>query len=1148
MNQRDLYTFFNNEGLDGELSREILGQRHWYTRIAEFDPRTGDALILGFDEVVRRLASEDDHEIIRDRLWRITDHSRAAIKRIVNSLNNSPKRDQAVLPLRSVRELNAASFIALSRRPGRTIREKLSDRPYMQAVRRYQSIDLPENRLFKAFLIRLVELLELRMACLGDQDELVTDIHRWLHSEQANEISQWQNLSANNTLLSHRDYRRIWDAWRWLQRLDDDLEVDRRALKERRELIATWEEFARKIPEGKTLFGSMPVLFDYESFALETWCMPIEVATKAAKRSFTVKQKFTDVACIDLTYVQPMYATSNSLAASELSEQFVWQYWKGESAATSLELFDADLVVEHPDAVTVSSRDLFFGGTAEPRLLDAAARSFSQKLSSVFTSSTLQWLYPDFLNDFELGMLRRNLNSRFPRAEPLPRSVAAVFESIDYSQINGDGFQVVVYDESDGVLHATKLIARFDSDLLERLSLTNGYYWERTPTVILRKAADPDNLKSVYSSVDQSGRVRPGSTGTERSELEDAPLLYNEIVGEFDLPIIVDESPVQGGVRLRNLQDQAGDIPLWRDHIPELSIGAIVNGLWETIPLVGAQTNVRPIRGREVEIPIPEERRAPLGPGITQFDFPLSQGRSENKIGYAAFLASPSFPLSTTTRFKLKLTYTYGADDPYKLQFLAEGKDGSRDTTIPPIIAAWRPVTKRTESELESLPLPDFEDKFAWESLTRWPSRIPDYPPWDLLIHIEKALFALTIEGQTDGKRDLIDSKFNEIRSTRKAGIITGFNRNENGKFFVFAEVAGEDVYCNETQFIENINPILIQYGDRVFMNIDRSRGKVHGQHVTFTGLMPPEAELSLRAKLGGRKPNKIDFKVARAKIYGATFPSHMVWNRGRSIAENDCPPQFRSAIQVGRERAQELHDSGDTPIALRKGIFMFLSRMHKDAPQETIVNLQRISQKKKLSRMELQCLAWSIGDCSELWQREILERVLKADFAETTYVLSIAFLKCPNIVELLSLQDLKSLLLRLNDEITSELSIPPNPDGVQKCAYILEVLLALLFTRQSEDSEIKRVLSPESEFGVLFTDAIDRVARIVRDNGFTLRSRIELTNSAKAPDEAWQPDLLVALRRTLTGSDGSTALRITWNSDSDSDSEEAELDEESED
>jgi len=100
---------------------------------------------------------------------------------------------------------------------------------------------------------------------------------------------------------------------------------------------------------------------------------------------------------------------------------------------------------------------------------------------------------------------------------------------------------------------------------------------------------------------------------------------------------------------------------------------------------------------------------------------------------------------------------------------------------------------------------------------------------------------------------------------------------------------------------------------------------------------------------------------------------------------------------------------------------------------------------------------------------------------------------------------------------------------------------MALLFTRRSGDLGVKSVLSPESEFGVSFTEGINRVARIVRDNGFTLRSRIEMANSTKATDEAWQPDLLVALRRTLTGSDGSTALRISWSSET----EESELDEE---
>lgn len=58
--------------------------------------------------------------------------------------------------------------MALSRRAGRNIREKLAGNPYLQSVRRFQSVDLLENRLLKAFSERLLELLELRVECLDE--------------------------------------------------------------------------------------------------------------------------------------------------------------------------------------------------------------------------------------------------------------------------------------------------------------------------------------------------------------------------------------------------------------------------------------------------------------------------------------------------------------------------------------------------------------------------------------------------------------------------------------------------------------------------------------------------------------------------------------------------------------------------------------------------------------------------------------------------------------------------------------------------------------------------------------------------------------------------------------------------------------------
>ena len=103
----------------------------------------------------------------------------------------------------------------------------------------------------------------------------------------------------------------------------------------------------------------------------------------------------------------------------------------------------------------------------------------------MFKSDTLIWLVPDSLNDFELEIFRRNLNARFPDAEPLPRSVAAAFELVDYSRVTYDSYPIAIVDCIGGKTCVTKLLARFDAELKKRLPETNGLYWERCPPVIV---------------------------------------------------------------------------------------------------------------------------------------------------------------------------------------------------------------------------------------------------------------------------------------------------------------------------------------------------------------------------------------------------------------------------------------------------------------------------------------------------------------------------------------------------------------------------------------------------------------------------------------------------------------------------------------
>ena len=112
MSLSEVYRAYGEDSEAGARARQILDQQHWYASIAEFDPRTGDALPLGFDEVLHRIAVRSESTILRDRLWRIVDHSRLSIEHIFGSLSENPRREQAYLPVRDVKELNAASFIA----------------------------------------------------------------------------------------------------------------------------------------------------------------------------------------------------------------------------------------------------------------------------------------------------------------------------------------------------------------------------------------------------------------------------------------------------------------------------------------------------------------------------------------------------------------------------------------------------------------------------------------------------------------------------------------------------------------------------------------------------------------------------------------------------------------------------------------------------------------------------------------------------------------------------------------------------------------------------------------------------------------------------------------------------------------------------
>ena len=206
----------------------MLMLRSWLTEVSRFDPVSGQALHIGIVDFMAIIAKSINYNTleneIKDRIYRIASHTRESVVAIIEQTRDKILREHAMLPVYAAREVDSNSIQWLSRQPGRTLREKLSGRPYIKAVRRRTSIDTAENRLLKAFLLRLERILIERQDALGltneeTCEELLVIIQRWIRSENTAEIGAWGNLPPNNTLLQDKRYRKVWDGWLWMQRV-----------------------------------------------------------------------------------------------------------------------------------------------------------------------------------------------------------------------------------------------------------------------------------------------------------------------------------------------------------------------------------------------------------------------------------------------------------------------------------------------------------------------------------------------------------------------------------------------------------------------------------------------------------------------------------------------------------------------------------------------------------------------------------------------------------------------------------------------------------------------------------------------------------------------------------------------------------------
>ena len=1110
----DLYADYRGTKGSHEAARILFEQSDWFCCAAEFDPKIGNALPQSLSSVLAKMAKYAPPslgELVRDRLWRITEHSRASVERLFRALNEGPRREQALLPIHVVRELDATSFIKLSNRPGRNIREKLAGNPYLQVVRRLQSVDLPENRLLKAFVIRLGDLLELRRDCLGHEDELLPKIQAWLLSDEAQGIARWDNLPPNNTLLSHRDYRRVWDAWSWLQSLDDDITHDFSQLEPRNKTMYLWKQCAQMWASGRYLFAETPLLLDYEKFEIITLTSqpPLFKELKQPIHRLLQEQEVSDPVCLDLTLLHPRFATGSGKSAQSQPAAFLWQHWKRGNEAVDIELFNSDAAYLHPEAVSISLSDLFFNKESASEHFDRAARAFASKLRGIFKHDTLIWLAPDFLNDFELEVVRRNLNARFPCAEPLPRSVAAAFERVDYSKIK-DYFPIVVIDAIGGNTCVTKLLARFDQELKKRLPETYGFYWERHPPIVIEKTDSENTKEKAYDiiTVDDKGQWR-SAIRPEKPEFIDSSFLRSDPrIGQFAFAINLTESPVSGGIRLHNLQQRASDIPLWRDQIPELSIKVMKDGSYQRFQLVSRSTPVEPIRGRPVTIDV--DRKLTLPAGRPFYLFPLFLGESANDLGFSARLDSHAFPLKETVECKLHLTFEYGADDPYKLVFIP------LDKSFPPIRATWRRAEEIIDTDA---PAPEYPAPMTWADLRRGPKQNSNETS-DLLEWVQNAIARLDQDFYIRPKPRITGVICREWLTDKKGGHFT----------FLTCNATSESVFIHENSFIRGFNYIEFTGGTSISFELQEREGKYSAWNVAGQGYKEAERlkefdEESARSLAGN----------IRKRLY---FPVIQVWRDGRSIGDQECPKEYAIAMRANVAYLAALLRERDLPESITNEIRFLLSCMHKDAVDECVQWINEQVENNNVRRK--QAVGFALGDVSEQWQKNLLSKLVTHPTNDVLRVFAYAVWREQHFIDRFSFHELQSFLNELKTLLGSIKLCPSAKDKwtilnwIRATTEPLELLLGLLRTRASSNPDIKMLLQPHQTITKELAKHVERVTEIVARSNVTLISRVQI--NLQKPQGDRTPDLLYALRLYLTGDDGANAIHISSISDSDND------------
>jgi len=264
--------FNSDDDAQKEEAKLLLFIQNWIIRILDHmeDESCDYSLEKMFDHVKDN--RKNGYEL-KDVLSSIVDDSYLAFRHLNDNMREKILRENVQMPVYKVREINSFGLNWLSRQSGRTIKQKVSSAGNsIMAVQRRMSFDTAENRLFIAFAKEMYEYLTTKVESLepidrrqiNKEEEFCDELVSFIRRDDILEVRRWENLPPNNTLLSDQYYKKIWNAWNELKKIDERIENNNKFIEQR--LLSIFFIELLVILRDKLRIPQIPVEINYDDY------------------------------------------------------------------------------------------------------------------------------------------------------------------------------------------------------------------------------------------------------------------------------------------------------------------------------------------------------------------------------------------------------------------------------------------------------------------------------------------------------------------------------------------------------------------------------------------------------------------------------------------------------------------------------------------------------------------------------------------------------------------------------------------------------------------------------------------------------------------------------------------------------------------